>query len=319
MVFTSKFQSRNRVIWTIKELAELMRQRQLNKFDCNIGVSGKRGDGKSTLLFKILQSFRKEGFKPKKHQVYSRDEVIQLLSTQQFGFCWDDEAINSGYKRDFQNKGQQDLIKIITNYRDSFNIYASALPFFYSLDKDLRELIFIHLHVVKRGLAVVLMPVRNSIHGTDPWDSKVNSRVEEKENKRLSKNPKARFRYSKLTTFAGFLYFGDMTAKQRRQYEEIKKTKRAKVFKSFAEKEIKEMTFEEKVFNRLKDGKLTKEELQAACLIQGKRYRIVSVRLGEMLRDNGFKKTLGQMFYNEKEENSKEVGNKINEVIPVVT
>ena len=38
----------HKVIWTIKELTEVMRERQLNKFDCDFGVSGKRGDGKIT-------------------------------------------------------------------------------------------------------------------------------------------------------------------------------------------------------------------------------------------------------------------------------
>ena len=45
------------ILWTIKELVDVLRKRQLNNFDCNFGVSGKRGDGKSTLLLKIFKSF----------------------------------------------------------------------------------------------------------------------------------------------------------------------------------------------------------------------------------------------------------------------
>src|SRR4030042_2467296 len=128
----------------------------------------------STIISKIFNSFKKEGFNQRKHQVYARKDVINLLACQQFGYCWDDEAINSGYKRDFQNKGQKDLIKIITNYRDNHNIYASALPFFYSLDKDLRDLIFLHLHVIERGVAVLFLPLSDQIHTQDQWDTKNN-------------------------------------------------------------------------------------------------------------------------------------------------
>lgn len=88
--------SKSKVIWSMKELAQVLRQRQLNEFDVNVGVSGKRGDGKSTFMHKLMREFAKHGFKNEKHQVYTRERVIHLLSTQEFGFCWDDEAINSG-------------------------------------------------------------------------------------------------------------------------------------------------------------------------------------------------------------------------------
>ena len=218
--------SKANVIWSLRELTETLRARQLNKFDVNLGVSGKRGTGKSTIIWKIFNSFKRFGFLQKKHQVYQREDVIDLLQNQTFSFCWDDEAINSGYKRDFQQKAQNDLIKIVTNYRDNFNIYASALPFFYTLDKGLRELIFCHIHVIERGFAVILMPLEDSIHSQDQWDTDANIKIEKRENKRIDRNPSLKFRYHKLTTFAGYIYFGDMTPKQRRIYESIKKQKR---------------------------------------------------------------------------------------------
>ena len=93
--------------WSLKDIIGIAQSRQKNKFDCNIVVSGDRGNGKSTLIVKML--FLSKKYKPQKHQVYSREDVIKLLSNEKFGICFDDEAINSGYKRDFANKGQQEL------------------------------------------------------------------------------------------------------------------------------------------------------------------------------------------------------------------
>ena len=282
--------SKSSVIWTLRELSNCIRERQLNKYDANFGVSGKRGDGKSTLLFKIFNSFKKNGFNQEKHQEYSRDKIINLLANYKFSFCWDDEAINSGYKRDFQNKGQKDMIKIITNYRDNFNIIGSAIPFFYSLDRDLRELIFLHIHIIERGIAVILMPLGVSIHTTDPWDTKNNIKIEQQESSRIKRNPRLKFRYHRFTTFAGYLYFGTMTNKQEKRYLVIKKRKRALSLHIEGEDII--LDFTQKIYNALLKGKVTQEALQTMCLMEEKKYSSVTTMLNIMLRDNGIGKTV---------------------------
>lgn len=309
----------SKVIWSIKELCQVLRKRQLNKFDVNIGVSGKRGNGKSTFLFHIFNRFHEDGFKEEKHQVYSREDVIDLLSSQLFGFCWDDEAINSGYKRDFQNSGQKELVKIITNYRDSHNIYASALPFFYSLDKDLRELIFCHIHIIERGLAVILLPLGDQIHGSDPWDTDRNIKIEKKEQERIKKNPDLTFRYHKLTTFAGYIYFGPMTDKQEERYKRIKSAKRAKNFNVDDPIDIRD-SFKERVFKLLLDKKLTKDGLIQMCLIEGKKYSSMMSELNRMLKDIGESRTVKD-FYRTDEiksfNNSLKGG--INDLVPTIS
>jgi len=292
--------SRASVIWSLKELTDVIRKRQLNKFDVNIGVSGKRGNGKSTLLFKIFNSFKKEGFNPEKHQEYSREKIVNLLANQRFSFCWDDEAINSGYKRDFQSKGQKDMIKIITNYRDNFNIIGSAIPFFYSLDKDLRELMFIHINIIERGIAVIFMPLETSIHSTDPWDTKNNIKIELQENSRLKKNPNSKFRYNRFTTFVGYLYFGPMTDKQETRYLDIKKRKRALSFDIDTNVE-EQLDFNQKVYKALKQGILTKSALQVMCLAEGKKYSAVATMMNSLLNDEGEDRTMTDFFKDRKD------------------
>lgn len=303
------------VVWTLRELTECIRSRQKNRFDANIGVSGSRGNGKSTFLFKIFNSFKRDGFKQYKQQVYSRDSVIRLLSDQRFGFCWDDEAINSGYKRDFQKGSQIDLIKIITNYRDNFNIYGSALPFFYNLDKALRELVFMHVHLISRGAGVILLPLEGQIHTQDPWDTVTNKKIEARENARLEKDANAKFRFHKLTTFAGFVYFSAMTKKQQNKYDKIKQSKRAQAFKDM-EKETRQKTFHEKLYDALMTGNLTREGITQACLLEGKKDSVAIQVLSKMLKDNHIDKRTQDLLKVPQKELKSKLSPQISNLIP---
>lgn len=248
----------------------------------------------STLLFKIFNSFKEDGFDMNKHMEYSQQAVTNLLANQRFGFCWDDEAINSGYKRDFQVKGQKILIKVVTNYRDNYNIYASALPFFYSLDTDLRALIFVHIHIIERGVGVILLPLDNQIHASDPWDTKNNIKIEERESRRVKRNPDLPFRYNKLTTFAGYIYFGPMTKKQEKKYKGIKATKRSKNFG--LENESEKLDFKERCYKLLIAGKLSNDGLLQACLLEDRQYSSMTAELNRMLKNNGETKTARHFF-----------------------
>ncbi len=279
------------ITWTIKDLVEILTQRQANEFDGNIVVSGERGNGKSTLINKIFLRFK--SFNPWKHQVYNGRDVIHLLKNQTFGLCWDDEAINSGYKRNWQNKTQQELIKILTVYRDNFNVYASAIPNFFSLDKDLRDLYFIHIHVIERGIAIVHMPLQGRLYSQDKWDAKYNAKVEDSWGKRMQKDTKFRPPYHKLTTFRGYLFFGDVTPKQKQLYKEIKKKKREEAFLTAEEKaEKEEISFIDKVFNLLIKEKLTGDGIRQMCLLEGKKYSSIGGTLNRMLKDIGESKTV---------------------------
>jgi len=285
------------IIWSIKEIVEIIKDRQVNEFDSNIAVSGERGNGKSTVINKIFHRFK--GFNPWKHQVYNREEVIKLLKYQQYGLCWDDEAINSGYKRNFQSKEQQELIKILTAYRDNFNVFASAIPNFFSLDKDLRDLYFIHLHVIERGIAVVHMPLQGRLYSQDRWDAKYNAKIEDSWSKRMQKDPKFKPPYHKLTTFRGYLFFNDVTEKQKELYKKVKRTKRNEAFLTEEERNKgKEESFIKRLYNLLIEGKLTREGIIQMCLLEGKKYSSVTSSLNRILNDNGVNKTVRDFLGN---------------------
>ncbi len=297
--------------WSVKNLMEVLQQRQGNEFDGNIAVSGDRGNGKSTLICKLLYRFKQ--FRPWTHQVYSRDDVISLLQNQEYGICWDDEAINSGYKRNFQEKGQQELIKILTAYRDNYNIFTSAIPNFFSLDKDLRELYFVHLHIIERGVAVVHFPLQGRLYSLDRWDSRNNAKVEAKWTVKLQKDPNFKVPHHKLSTFRGYLFFKDLTDKQKILYKEIKKEKRKRAFTN--DKTLKELPFIEKVYNRLLTKQLTKEDLIAVCLTEGIKPSTVIHRLGRIFRDKGMKLTVSECYSKDEQEKTTNITEQIKSIV----
>ena len=281
------------VVWSIKDLVEVIDGRRNNKFSVEIVVSGGRGSGKSTLLFKLFLRFK--GFNAWKHMVYSRRDVMELLEGQKFGFIFDDEAIRTQYKRNFYDPEQKLLIQMINMYRDNFNIYASAIPSFYNLDKDFRDLVKIHIHVVERGVAILHIARTERLYSDDVWDIKYNKKIEESWAKKKKKNPRFIAPYEKLSTYIGVLRFGDLTKKQRELYEKIKVKKRRDVF-------LKEMmpdrdkSFVEKIYDSITEGKLTKEGLLQLCLFEGQKYSSVQSKLNQMLKDKGIGKTLTQML-----------------------
>ncbi len=303
---------RNVAVWYIKDIVTVLRARQDNEFDGNFGVSGDRGNGKSTLINKIF--YRMGGFKPRKHQVYSGDDVKRLLMTQVKGKCFDDEAINSGYKRNFQDKGQQELIKILTNYRDRFNIHASAIPNFFSLDKDLRDLIFLHIHVIERGMAVVHLPLQSRLYLQDRWDSKNNAKVEMAWSGRIKRNPNFKIPFHKLSTFAGYLYFSDLTPNQKKLYLEVKSEKRANVYETDIAQT--EGNFYNKLYELVIAKKITKDGLFQMCLIEGKKYSSVCSMINKMLKDAGVQKTLIEYLDPHRRPFHNNIKGQINDMLP---
>jgi len=279
-----------KIIWSIKDLVEIAKSRQKNKFDMIIVVTGGRGDGKSTFIYKFFSRFNQ--FRPWKHMVYSRRDVMRLLEKIKYGCIFDDEAIRTGYKRKFFEEDQKLLIQMLNMYRDNFNVYAMAIPSFYSLDKDLRDLIKIHIHVIERGLGVVHVANEGILYSDDCWDVKYNQKVEERWARAKQKNPNYRPKYNRLTTFRGYIKFGDLTPRQRELYEEVKVTKRKAVYEEEMKSEEDKGGFYEKIIERLKSCEMSKEILQEICLVNGLKYSAVSSMLNIKLTDSGIKETL---------------------------
>ncbi len=242
----------------------------------------------STFLYKFFSKFK--SFRPWRHQIYSRNDVMKILEGSKFSCIFDDEAIRTGYKRNFFDQDQKLLIQMLNMYRDNFNVYGMAIPNFYSLDKDLRDLIRIHIHVIERGLAVLHISNEGTLYSDDSWDIKYNKKVEERWAIAKKKNPNYRPKYNKLTTFRGYIKFGDLTKRQREIYEEIKVTKRKAVYEEEMKKDHED--FYEVIINRLKKGEIGSKALQEICLVNKLRLSSVKNLINVKLKDSGEKERL---------------------------
>ena len=284
------------IVWTMEELAEMVRQRQMNEFDANMAIDGSRGNGKSTFMFKFFSHFDK--FNPKEDIVFSREDVMEGLKRKKYGCIFADEMINAGHNREFFSGDQRVLIKMFNMYRDNYNILAGCVPFFYDLDPQIRKFIKIRITVVKRGLAVIQMS-KNTLYNNDPWETDINRKIESawQNGIKAGKNPKVA--YHKLTTFAGYVHFGKLGKAQERMYKEIKEEKRNVLMSSYDQDneehedgdlpaDIKKRLYD-KLFKLLKDGKLTQEQLKGQAQTWGITERRMMQTLNYRLRDQGIK------------------------------
>ncbi len=98
------------IMWSLKEICEMISDMQKNKYDCIIMIDGKRGIGKSTLGSKLMYRL---GFSPKRDIVYSREDVIKSYAKKNKGYIFADEMVNVGYLRDFWGSDQKTLIKVM--------------------------------------------------------------------------------------------------------------------------------------------------------------------------------------------------------------
>lgn len=280
--------------WSLKDIVQVIEDCVNDKFDVIIFVEGNRGLGKSTLLFKLGLRLNSRGvikFKPKRHMVYSREDTIKLLASKTKHFIFSDEMINVAYNRDFYEQDQKVLLKALNMYRDSYNVFAGAIPKFVDLDTQIRKLCKIRITVIRRGVALVHTQLRG-IYRSDPWDTKENIKIE-------MKSRKGKKRYGKLSTVRGILYFTDLRENQRVLYEEIKKTKRGKVYSEYTD-DKEEDDLNALLIDRVLEFKTSKAELETYCVLTKRKWATVLQLINSRLRDTRADHT-ASWYFNETE------------------
>ena len=194
-------------------------------------------------------------FSPKQNIVYDKEDTLKLLATKKKCFIFSDEMINVAYNRDFYDKDQKDILKVLNMYRDSGNVFFGAIPKFNDLDTQMRKICKLRIVVVRRGVAELHRPKHN-VFSNDRWDTSANAKIEDKLGRK-----KAPSRYS---TFVGILKFSDITPNQREIYEKIKEDKRGKIFNLEEYKSPLE-TFFDDLFTMVYDKQITNLQLNKIC------------------------------------------------------
>lgn len=277
--------------WSLGSFCDMLRKRLGNNFDIVLFIDGVCGIGKSTLGYKICSRIKKN-FNPQKDIVFSREDVMSSLAIKKNDVILADEMINVTYKRDFYLENQKKLLKMLDGYRDSCNLFIGCVPEFYNLDKHLQGRASLRLYVVRRGVAVVHMPIK-SMYKVDKWDSHQNQRLEEK-----WRDGKPRYR--QLSTFKGVLTFGDLTQNQKEIYNQIKETKRHHLFTDEEKAKDSKEDYVDTLLNRIVDGKVTREFVVEIACINKTSFDSLRARLNARLQKKGLGKSISEYLISSK-------------------
>lgn len=285
------------IIWTIKDLAEMIKKRQLNEFDVNIALDGARGNGKSTLGWQLLTKVG--NFHPEKDLMFTREDVMNAIQNRKFSSINADEMINSAHNRDFFSGDQKNFIKMMNMYRDNYNILIGSSPFFYDLDPQVRKLIKMRITVVKRGIAVIQMS-KSSLYINDPWETNINRKIEEGW---INKHKRGQFvkpQYNRLTTYVGHLFFNALRPDSEAKYKALKIKKRSELR---LDSDTRVKPYWEEANEFIETGRIKRfKELRFYLLGKGVLYSRGLARLNLYRKDIGMAKTIKEMFGKDKED-----------------
>lgn len=297
----------------------------LNKFDCVIVFEGKRGLGKSTLAWhiarkvhKIMQTIIKEtgGENSPYKNFHEFRPIMQLKNPKEYRYieykregilnffdgvhktCIGDEMIASAFNRDFWAEGQKNLIKVMNMNRDKNNIFLMCVPSFAVLDNQIKNLTKMRITILRRGLAVLQSP-NATIYSKDIWDNANNEKIE-REWLLSGKKPK----YTKLTTFRGFIKFKPLSTKEQEIYDKIKNFERNVMKKELGidgEKKAENDWFE-KLYAKLTGGAIKNMQyIYGVADANGMSETGVKSKLARKLKENNKSPVVSSYLYDKKE------------------
>ena len=188
------------------------------------------------------------------------------------------------------------MIKVLTKYRCNFNIFAGALPVFFTLDKELLKLFAVNFDVIRRGEAVIHMRKEGRRYSDDPWDVKYNAKLEDSWSKKLQANPNFKIPYHKYSTFVGYVFYKDMTPKQRERYEHIRDNKKALIEQAKEIDNNDNKTFYDKLYELTVNKQIDAKTLDIVCNVTNKNIVAVKTRLNQMLRNSGAKERMKHLI-----------------------
>lgn len=295
-------------LWSIKDLQYVIEGCINNNYDCIMFIEGARGNGKSTLAYKLCSRLKLPiQFNPQRDIVYNRTDTLRHLATKKKGIIFSDEMVNVAYNRDFYQEEQKLLLKGLNMYRDSCNLFIGCIPSFIDLDKQIQSLCKIRITVIKRGIALIHTQVK-TMYQSDKWDIKNNQKIESK----WSLQKKGKPKYTQLTTVRGLLKYNDITPQQRQEYNKIKEEKRGRVFSNYTDDTLimdQDQLFYKNLLEEIKSGRITRETFISIGKINNKTSRSMKAKINRLLAEEGTDKRYRDYVFSAKIKEKKEKQN----------
>lgn len=282
-------------LWTIKDITDTIDWSLQNNFDFILVIEGKTGLGKSTLGLKIAMrcSGRDIYFDMDNCLVYSKEDVIGLLSKRKKSVLFADELINVTYNRDFYNNLQKTLIKGLNMYRDSNNVFIGCVPKFIDLDKQMQRLVKMKITIISRGIGLIHTQ-KKVIYDDDVWDIAQNKKLEQKYTRSSKLNT-----FAKTSTCIGYVKFNDLQAETKERYLAIKSEKRGKIFNEegdiFSSTDYKTQFFGN-IYTSLINHQITREEFLKACELNNVKYNTMRGKIYTQLQKDNSAHNITELF-----------------------
>lgn len=201
----------------LKVFRQMLLGRRANQLDNIILITGARGSGKSTMAGKILFGF--DDFDPYEQIVYDKESMFKLIKRKN-GYVWADEAVVNAAKGNVMSRANKMLFEMQTINRDNFNIVFFAMPFVEDFDSKILQYCSAWIHIDRRGLAVLLLPMNKGIFGRRNWDLVQMKKIFDeflKEQKGITHVP-----YWIYDNFRGYIKFGKLNPRHQEIIDEIK-------------------------------------------------------------------------------------------------
>jgi hypothetical protein len=270
-------------------------------FDVYRRLKTKRKDLNLELFINQIIKLKKEKayiFSPQDDLIYDQESAKSFLQTwHSIGVF--DEFINIGFSRDFFDKGQKDLIKMINLNRDHSHLIIACVPHFSTIDNQLRNLSKMRIFLKERGLGIIMQPNKGMVI-RDKWDMDHNEKIERKWVESKVRRP----RWEKLTTFRGMMKTRPLTEIDENVYQRIKDEKRAVIVAEQMNVKTPQQKMREQygsIVERLRTFKIKSyDEINGFAQGMGVTPDTLKNNIKKMLKEDGQSTKLDNYFFDEK-------------------
>lgn len=232
-------------------IADYAKNLTATKRDCPIIISGYAGEGKSVLGIYIAKFFDRR-YKHDRNLIYGREEFKTKVNELPPSALTLDENMNVLYKRDWGNKSQKEIIKLLDICRFKRHLLMFIQPTMSAVDSHVRDTrARLWIYVIKRGLGAVFRPLRQ-LSFDDPWRLKDNDTIIKYNIKKFGEFEGRIEGCSRCENFIGFIRFPDLDEEDYKEYEKVKDNKKEAYedVKLFTPQEVKKEA-EQKIFEVL--------------------------------------------------------------------
>jgi len=213
---------------SLGKLGRASRSRIARKKDVVICITGDEGEGKTTLAIKAGKEIDKK-FDLKRNVLF--DPSVSSLHEMIYGLPVGaaiviDELMRIGYARNWATKENKFLneLYVLSRFQRKASIFC--IPRFGLIDKDLRPRILFWIHVIERGVAVIMRRDKNQF-AKDVWhftdnDKMLRALFHNKPIHEFGINDYVNA-VSRSPNFVDVITFDAMTEEEERQYDDLKK------------------------------------------------------------------------------------------------